>query len=191
MLHFITLSSVAPAAARHSFMCSSTSSVWRATGSGLSSPVSGSNGGRPETNTMLPARVTGEAGTGFQRLRKVEIGSTRSASRFICSPSIWYRWRQTSGASRRHASETIEVWKQASDDAGFPQALDLLCIETELAAEHLLGVLAEPRRVAVLRHWRCGKRQRVADQGQRMFEGVVDLHLHAARADVRIRKHLR
>jgi hypothetical protein len=37
---------------------------------------------------MLPARVTGEAGTGFQRLRKVEIGSTQSAWRFICSPSI-------------------------------------------------------------------------------------------------------
>jgi hypothetical protein len=31
---------------------------------------------------MLPARVTGEVGA-FQRSRKDEIGSTRSASRFM------------------------------------------------------------------------------------------------------------
>ncbi len=46
------------------------------------SPVAGSNGGRPETKIMLPARVTADAGA-FQRSSQLEIGSTRITSRFM------------------------------------------------------------------------------------------------------------
>jgi hypothetical protein len=49
---------------------------------GLISPVSGSKGGRPETKIMLPARVTAEAGA-LNRSSQVEIGSTRTTSRFM------------------------------------------------------------------------------------------------------------
>src|ERR1700743_2012384 len=85
ILHFMTLSSEAPAASRHSFICSMTRSVCHSIGIGLISPVKGSNGGRPETKIMLPARVTAEVGA-FQRSSQVEIGSTRMTSRFIAMP---------------------------------------------------------------------------------------------------------
>src|ERR1700753_1887361 len=85
MLHFITLSSEAPAASRHSFICSMTRSVCHSIGIGFNSPVTGSNGGRPETKIMLPARVTAEAGA-FQRSSQGEIGSTRMTSRFMDAP---------------------------------------------------------------------------------------------------------
>src|SRR3954451_5403906 len=78
----MTLSRLAPAVSRHSFICSMTSSLCRSIGTSAISPVSGSNGGSPATKIMLPARVTGETGA-FRRSRNVEIGSTRSASRFI------------------------------------------------------------------------------------------------------------
>jgi hypothetical protein len=87
-LHFMTLSNEAPAASRQRFICSRTSSVWRSIGARTISPVSGSNGGNPETKIMLPARVTGDPGGDPHRSTHVEIGSTRSASRFIGSPSI-------------------------------------------------------------------------------------------------------
>src|SRR5207244_12532499 len=50
-----------------------------------SSPVSGSNGGRPETNTMPPPRVTGETGA-FRFASQDDIGSTGMTSRFIVTP---------------------------------------------------------------------------------------------------------
>src|SRR5437899_395721 len=86
MLHFITFCSEVPAVSRHSFNCSRTISVWRSIGTGRISPVSGSNGGRPETNTMPPPRVTGETGA-FHLARYEEIGSTRMTSRFMASTS--------------------------------------------------------------------------------------------------------
>jgi hypothetical protein len=49
------------------------------------SPVSGSNGGRPETKTMPPPRVTGETGA-FRFASQDDIGSTRMTSRFIVTP---------------------------------------------------------------------------------------------------------
>src|SRR5215469_9676681 len=85
MLHFMTLSSEAPAASRHCFICSMTRSACRSIGIGFISPVTGSNGGRPETKIMLPARVTAEAGA-FQRSSQLEIGSTRMTSRFMDAP---------------------------------------------------------------------------------------------------------
>jgi len=54
--------------------------------------VAGSNGGRPETKIMLPARVTGDAGA--SALQQLEIGSTRTTSRFMTSTSTEDRWRQ-------------------------------------------------------------------------------------------------
>lgn len=65
----MTLSRLAPAASSHSFICSMMISLCRSTGADAISQVSGSNGGRPATNIMLPARVTGEVG-----LRAVEKG---------------------------------------------------------------------------------------------------------------------
>src|SRR6187401_3578308 len=86
MLHFITLSSDAPAASRQRFICSSTSSVWRSIGTESISPVR-SNGGSPETKIMLPARVTGDAGAPHFSSQE-EIGSTRTTSRFMALP--WF-----------------------------------------------------------------------------------------------------
>jgi hypothetical protein len=74
-LHFITFCSDVPAVSRHSFNCSRTSSVCRSIGPANSSPVLGSNGGRPETNTMPPPRVTGETGA-FRLASQDDIGST-------------------------------------------------------------------------------------------------------------------
>jgi hypothetical protein len=82
----MTLSSVAPAVSRHSFICSRISSLWRSIGGCAISPVSGSNGGSPETKIMLPPRVTGEVGA-FRRSSQDEIGSTRSASRLMAATS--------------------------------------------------------------------------------------------------------
>ena len=79
MLHFITLSSDRARglqAALHLFEHEFGLAFDRR---GRISPVSGSNGGKPETKTMLPARVTGDPGAPHFS-RKDEIGSTRRAS---------------------------------------------------------------------------------------------------------------
>src|ERR1700758_3134763 len=86
MLHFMTLSSEAPAASRHCFNCAMTRSACHSIGIGFISPVPGSNGGRPETKIMLPARGPAEAGA-FQRSSQLDIGSTRITSRFMDAPS--------------------------------------------------------------------------------------------------------
>ena len=62
-VHFTTLASDEPAAARQSFICSSTISVWRSTGKRLISPVAGSYGGMFDTNTKSPARIAMAIGT--------------------------------------------------------------------------------------------------------------------------------
>ena len=59
-IHLVTTrASDVPAASRQRFIWSSTSSACRAIGTRRTSPVSGSNGGSPETNTMSPATTTG------------------------------------------------------------------------------------------------------------------------------------
>ena len=57
------------------------SSTWRSNGAfARISPLSGSKGGMPETNTMLPARV--QVDTGAPHLSKLlSMGSTRMISR--------------------------------------------------------------------------------------------------------------
>jgi hypothetical protein len=58
---------------------------------------------------MLPARVTGEVGA-FQRSRKDEIGSTRSASRFMGGHLRFKRdWGLATLYCSRQASLLIEV----------------------------------------------------------------------------------
>src|SRR5262249_4241938 len=83
MLHLSTRSRDEPAASRQRFICSSTNSACRSKGARLSSPVSGSNGGRPATKTSSPATVTGKIGPLRRRSRYVENGSTRIGTRFI------------------------------------------------------------------------------------------------------------
>jgi hypothetical protein len=58
---------------------------------------------------MLPARVTGDAGA-FQRSSQEEIGSTRSASRFIAGHLRFGIGNRDNSASRHaHASAEMEV----------------------------------------------------------------------------------
>jgi len=71
----MTFSSEVPAVSRQSFNCWRTSSVWRSIGPVKVSPVSGSNGGSPETNTMPPPRVTVETGA-LRFASQDDIGST-------------------------------------------------------------------------------------------------------------------
>src|SRR5580693_4080937 len=73
----------APAASSAFFNCSRISSTWRSNGAWTRiSPVSGSKGGMPETNTMLPARV--QVDTGAPHFSKLlSIGSNRMISRFM------------------------------------------------------------------------------------------------------------
>jgi hypothetical protein len=67
-LHLSTWSSEEPAVSRHSLSWSSTSSVCRSSGASATWPVAGSNGGRPDTYTVPPCRVTTEVGA-FQLSR--------------------------------------------------------------------------------------------------------------------------
>jgi hypothetical protein len=66
------------------------SSTWCSNGAfGRNSPVSGSKGGMPETNTMLPARV--QVDTGAPHFSKLlSMGSTRMISRSM--RSLLVRW---------------------------------------------------------------------------------------------------
>src|SRR4051794_22486822 len=95
--------------------------------------------------------------------------------------SLFIQWR--SGQTARAASPKL-------DDALLLQRLDLAGIIAELAGEHLLGVLTEQRRGAVVLDRGFRERQRVADQREIGLEGMIDLHPHAARLDMRIGKHL-
>src|SRR5580704_11260053 len=81
-LHLSTFSSDEPAVSTHSFICSSTSSVCLSMGASTTSPVTGSNGGKPDTKIRPPCRVTADVGA-FQRSRYVDKGSTRIISRFM------------------------------------------------------------------------------------------------------------
>src|SRR3978361_2131046 len=81
-LHFKTFSNDDPAVSRQSFICSRASSVWRSIEAMTTSPVSGSNGGRPETYRVSPCRVMTEAGA-FHLSRYEERGSTRMICLFI------------------------------------------------------------------------------------------------------------
>src|SRR5436305_15329864 len=111
MLHFMTLSSAAPAASKQRFICSRTSSVWRSIVAGRILPVSGSNGGRPETKIMLPARVTGDPGGALHCSRCEEIGSTRNTCRFMADAFDGrIDGAKPSAFQYRHASKMIEVF---------------------------------------------------------------------------------
>src|SRR3954452_13876141 len=87
-------------------------------------------------------------------------------------------------------SPTRSEGKKSLDDALLLQRLDLAGIVAKLAGEHLLGVLTEQRRGAVVLDRGFRERQRVADQREIGLEGMIDLHPHAARLDMRIGKHL-
>src|SRR5580700_2466557 len=80
-LHLSTWSRSEPAASSAVFICSRISSACRSNGAWAAiSPVSGSNGGMPDTNTICPARV--QADTGAPHFSKLlSNGSTRMISR--------------------------------------------------------------------------------------------------------------
>src|ERR1700679_4252558 len=101
-VHLSTFSSDEPAVSKHSFICSSTISVCCSIGASSTVPVPVSNGGKPDTYSVSPCRVTAEVGA-FQFSKYVESGSTRMTSLFIaifyalawlfsvlssCSPSV-------------------------------------------------------------------------------------------------------
>src|SRR5262249_30787867 len=182
-------SSEAPAASRQSFICFKARSVCCSIGAPVrTSPVSGLNGGRPDTNTMLPARVTGEAGA-LKRSIQVEIGSTRTASRFM-DPSPSIDKGETLAAMVR-----IMLRNRSKDDSvlnNLPllQPLHLRLVVAD-AGQHLAGVGAEQRRGAVFLHGGAGEGDGVADQRQVRLEGMVDPDPHAARLPVRVVEDLR
>src|ERR1700754_1484634 len=72
-----------------------TSSVCRSIDTLATSPVSGSNGGNPETKIRSPARATTDVGA-FQFSRYVESGSTRMISRSMIYSSPRKRGRYES-----------------------------------------------------------------------------------------------
>src|SRR5687768_3370978 len=155
MLHFITLSSDAPAASRQRFICSRTSSVWRSIGAARILPVCGSNGGKPETKIMLPARVTGDAGGAPHLSSQEEIGSTRRASRFMRHLRLADRRRKPNVVRHDHASKMIEMSLFRLDDLLRLQCLDLGVVIAN-RRQHFPGVCAEQRRRAIVLYRRAG-----------------------------------
>src|SRR5262245_51128797 len=162
MVHFTTFSREEPAVSTQRFSCSRTISVCRSRGASTISPVSGSNGGRPETWIVSPWRITTEAGA-FLRSRNVDSGSTRMTSRFIALPPPGRHCDRRSSETEHETGSQVSAAAEASvTDLGHVRAwssqpggdagerdLHLECVPVQQRRQ-----AAEDRRPRLLRHER-------------------------------------